>query len=268
VLKKIAFIFFYYSILILSAQDTLNVFYIAHPPFAEKDTASQLKGLEIDLINEYTLWLKTVKKMDINIAYKSANDEAELFDKIRKSSKNAIAIANLTIKSDQLKNVDYTVGYLKNTAFCITNGNAPDVKTKNQADVVKILSSMTALTILSSNLGRYTEELKKTTLKELKIVYKSKQSDILDEVSRNVLSFGFVDAVQFWIYLKNNPTKFLKIQKPLNQAKEEFCCAVPKGGVQKNLFNEFFTAFKATRNYRTVLEKYLGSYMTQNMAIN
>jgi len=46
---------------------------------------------------------------------------------------------------------------------------------------------------------------------------------------------------------------------------------MPKGSQHKALFNEFFasaTGFKNNRGYRAILEKYVGSYMTQNLAIN
>ena len=53
--------------------------------------------------------------------------------------------------------------------------------------------------------------------------------------------------------------------------KEELGFIMPKASPHKALFNEFFASpggFKTTKNYRVILEKYMGSYMTQNMAIN
>jgi hypothetical protein len=175
------------------------------------------------------------------------------------------------ITPERLKEVDMMTPYLKNVAFCITNGNAPDIKTKAPAEIVKSLGSMTALTVTNTNLSSYVNELKKLYVHDLKIKEMSDQVKVLDEIAKNVLYFGYVEAIEFWFYLKSNPQKFLKMQKPLNQAKEELAFITPKGGPHKALFNEFFgaaTGFKTTRNYRAILEKYVGSYMTQNMAIN
>lgn len=57
----------------------------------------------------------------------------------------------------------------------------------------------------------------------------------------------------------------------MNQSHEELAFIMPKGGANKNLYNEFFngaTGFKKNKNYRAILEKHLGAYMTNNMAVN
>ncbi|MGZ4100288.1 MAG: hypothetical protein ACXVNM_15480, partial [Bacteroidia bacterium] len=167
--------------------------------------------------------------------------------------------------------VDFTAPYIKNVAFCITNGNAPDIKTKTAGELMKNLGSMTALTIANSSMSKHISELKKLYIPDLKISLQPSQAKILDEIAKNVLNFGYVDALEFWYYLKSNPQKFLKMQKVLNVSKEELGFMMPKGSPHKVLFNEFFASangFKNNRGYRAILEKYVGSYMTQNLAIN
>jgi len=61
--------------------------------------------------------------------------------------------------------------------------------------------------------------------------------------------------------------KFLKIQKNLDQTKETFSFILPKGSEHKKLFDEFFVTFKASPKYHVILEKYLGGFMSQNMAV-
>jgi ABC-type amino acid transport substrate-binding protein len=217
------------------------------------------------------MWLKITKKMNITVKYNSFNDFDLFYSITKKAPKNTIGLGAITVSPERAKEVDFSASYLKNVAFCITNGNAPDIKTKASGDILKGLGSMTALTIPGTSLSKYVNELKKTHIKDLKIVNHTSQVKMLDEVSKNVLNFAYVDAIEFWFYLKNNPQKFLKMQKVLNQSKEELAFVMPKGSQHKALFNEFFsgpTGFKNNRNYRAILEKYVGSYMTQNMAIN
>ena len=250
--------------------DTLYINYFPHSPFSFNE-ASGPKGLEIEIINEYVAWLKSKKKMNIPVKYNSFSDFSTFYGQIRKSSKNTIGLGSTTISAERLKEVDFTTGYLKNVAFCVTNGNVPDIKTKNPDEIVKVLGSMTALTIDNTSLNRYVNDIKKTYVQDLKVAYQPDETKILDEISKNVLNFGYLDAVGFWFYLKNNPRKFLKMQKILNQSKEELGFVLPKGSQHKLLFNEFFNGpagFKNSKTYREILEKYLGTYMTQNMAIN
>lgn len=182
-----------------------------------------------------------------------------------------MGLGAITITPERAKEIDFTAPYMKNVAFCITNGNAPDIKAKSGPELVKNLGSMTALTIANSSMSKHIAELKKTYIHDLKIAMQPSQSKILDEIAKNILNFGYVDALEFWYYLKSNPQKFLKMQKVLNVSKEELAFMMPKGSPHKALFNEFFASangFKNSRGYRAILEKYVGSYMTQNLAIN
>lgn len=229
------------------------------------------KGIEIDILNEYVLWLKSKKKFNITLKYVAFTDFDAFYTATKTSKKNTFGLGSVTISSERATEIDFTAAYLKNVAFCVTNGHAPDVKTKSGDEIMRSLGTMNALTVANSSLNKYVLELKKNYLPDLKITYKSDEIKILDEISKNVLCFGYVDAVGFWFYLKNNPGKFLKMQKGLNQSKEELGFILPKGSQHKALFAEFFTGptgFKNSPGYRAILEKYLGAYMTQNMAIN
>lgn len=225
------------------------------------------KGLEIDILNEYALWLKTTKKQNFTITYVPVKDYNEVVAEIKKLNQNAIGAGGCISGFEKQAELAYTSPHLKNLSFCITNGNAPDIKAKTQADIYRILSSMTALTINNSNLLNCTNDIKKQYVNDLKISFMNSQTEILNAIAKNILMFGYVDAVEFWFFLKTNPNKFLKIQKSLDQTKENYSFLTGKNSEHKTLFNEFFTTFKTGPKYRIILEKHLGGFMSQNMAI-
>lgn len=250
-------------------EDSLIVNYFENAPFAFRE-GEHMKGIEMDILQEYVLWLKTRKNMDLKLRYRSFTDFESFLNSTRSGSKNSMGLGTLTINQERKKDMDFTDPILKNVAFCITNGNAPDVRVKSKDELTRVFGSMTGITIANSSLHGYLLELKKSYLPELKLSFQSSPNRILDEISKNVLQFGYVDAVSFWIYLKQNPGRFLKMQKTLSQAREELGFAMPKGSEHVALFNEFFSGpggFKYGKTYRAILEKYLGTYMTQNMAI-
>lgn len=247
--------------------DTINVNCFIHPPFCFKEN-NQIKGFEIDIINEYVLWLKIEKKQNVAIKYVEFADYNTFYNSIKNGSKNSLGAGSAIVGTDKTKEIEFTCPYLKNVAFCITNGNAPDLKTKTPADIVKVFGSMTALTITNTALSKHIADLKKTYIGDLKIKYEVDEVNILNEISKNVLNFAYINALEFWFYLKANPSKFLKMQKILNLSKEGFGFLIPKNSSHKISFLEFFKTFKASRNYRAILEKYMGSYMTQNMAVD
>jgi ABC-type amino acid transport substrate-binding protein len=252
------------------APDTLVLNYHVHSPFASTENG-RAQGIEVDIMNEYILFLKAKKKLNITFRYREFSDFNAFFQATKKGGPQTIGLGAMTVNADRAREIDFTTAYLKHVAFCVTNGNAPDVKHKTSDEIMRSLGSMSALTLQNSSLDKYVNELKKSYLQDLKISYQSDQVKILDEIARNVLYFGYVDAIGFWFYLKNNPNKFLKMQKILSQAKEEMAYIVPKGSPHKALFEEFFSGpggFKTSPTYRAILEKHLGSYMTQNVAVN
>lgn len=258
------------SFLSFAQSDTLHVNYFVDAPFASTEN-NRPSGIEIDIISEYVLWLKTKKNMNVAVSHHAYTDYGQFYASVKSAPKNTIGLGAVIITPEKAKDVDLSTGYLKNVSFCITNGNAPDIKAKTQPEIIKALGNMTALTIPNTNLAKYIGEIKKTYIPDLKVKEYNDQVKMLEAIAANVLNFAYIDAIDFWFFLKNNPQKFLKMQKPLNQAKEELGYIMPKGSQHKVLFNEFFsgaTGFKTTRNYRAILEKYVGSYMTQNMAIN
>jgi ABC-type amino acid transport substrate-binding protein len=269
-MKKFAtlLIFTFYSYFCFSqANDTLYFNYFDNAPFATLDSA-KTKGLEVDIMNEYLLWLKTTKKITLTPKYISFKDFDKFYNSTKTGNKNTIGLGSVAINPERLKEVDFTSAYLKNSVNCVTNGNAPEIKTKTQNEITKTLGMMTAITVTNTTLNKYVCELKKTYLPELKILTQPNGKKVLDEIAKNVLYFGFVDEITFWYYVKNNPNRFVKVQKPLVQSKEEFGFVLPKNNSQKTLFNEFFLGFKKTKNYHLILEKHLGAYMGKALEVD
>lgn len=250
--------------------DTLYINYYSQVAFAE-DRNGEVKGLEVDIINEYVNWLKTKKQQPFVTKYIKFTDFDQFYSGSSSAGKNKIGLGSVTVNSERMKQADFTSAYLKNVSFCITNGNAPDIKLKTPEEIVKVLGHMTALTLTNSTLNKRLSDIKKAYIPDLRIVHRPSEVAILDDIARNILYFGYVDAVSFWFYLKTNPTKFLKMQKVMSQSHEELAFLLPKGSQHRELFNEFFNGpagFKKNKSYKVILEKHLGSYMTQNMAIN
>ncbi len=267
---------FYITCLVISSlfcvsqnEDTLFVNYFSQAGFAVYDDG-KATGVEMGILDEYIAWLKTSKNLDVNVKYVKFSNFGAFYSSIKTAAKNTVGLGSVTILSSRLKEIDFTAPYLKNTSFCVTNGNALDVKEKKPDAIIRSLGNMTALTLTNTTLNDHVNDIKKLYVKDLKVIDKPNEVKILDEISRNVLYFGYVDAISFWVYLKYNPSKFLKIQKVLNQPYEELGFILPKGSQHKALFNEFFngpTGFKTTKKYIDILEKCVGAFMSQNMAV-
>lgn len=257
---------------LLNAQklDTLNLYYLNNSPFAFEENG-KVSGLEIDLITEYANWLKVKKNIDVYLNYKSFTNFDELYSAVKKGDKKTIGLSTVTINEEREKEVDFSPAYLKNTTLLITNGTVATIKSKNVSEVNKVLGNLEAVTVANSTYLNYLNELKKTFIPGLKINTVSKISEITKQIANNPKMFGYVDVVNFWYFIKNNYTKYLKIQKVFNKSTESFGFIMPKNGLNKEYISEFFESgfgFTSTKSYHQILEKYLSFEVLQSVEVD
>ncbi len=247
-------------------QDSLIIHYQVRMPYAYTESAA-VRGIEVDIMNEYLLWLATKKKKAVGFRYVQHADQQSVVTAMKSGNPNNFGLISVTPSAELSREIDFTVPYLKHVAFCVSNGNSPEIKTKTKDDVIRVLGAMSALTVTNTSLNNYLNDLKKTYIQDLKIMTKPDDFLILSEITKNVLYFGYVDAVHFQQFLKSNPTKVLKVQKPLTVSKDPFAFALPKNSNHRLLFNEFFNTFKTTPAYKALLERHLGAYMAGNVSL-
>lgn len=250
--------------------DTLQICYYKQNPYSYNDNGT-MRGIEIEIIQEYVKWLETAKNIKQPVKYNEYTSFEDFYFSFKRVSGARIGLGSVTINSERTKELDFTTPYLKDVAFLITNGNSPDIKTKTPTEILRALGSMTAVTMNNTSLHKYLLELKKENLKDMPIEFESDETKILDNISKNVLHYGYINAVSFWYYLRNNPKRFLKMQKVLSKSSQNLGFILPKESSHKALFDEFFAGpngYKKSPQYRAMLEKYLGSYMAQNIAVN
>ncbi len=249
--------------------DTLNLYYLNNSPFAYEEKG-QVVGIEADIIREYAAWLKTKKNITVQLNFKGFTSFDELYVAVKKGGNKVIGLSSVTINEEREQEVDFSPAYLKNTTLLVTNGNVPTLKTKNNAEVTKTFEGLYAVSVANSTYVSYLNELKKTYLPNLKIINVNKVTDITEKIANDIKTFGYVDVVNFWYYIKNNPTKYLKIQKVFNTNSENFGFIMPKNGLNKNYVSEFFESgfgFTSTKAYHQILEKYLSYEVLQSVEV-
>ena len=259
------------SFLIGGAQsmDTLTVNYYENFPYAYMESG-KLKGIEVDIIEEYVSWLKTKKNTGLVVNYKAYTEFSGFYNSVKEGNSKVIGLGSVTTNADREMEVAFSAPYLQNVAVLITAGKIPTVRAKNTAEVTKVFGSLSAMTVNKSSHVGYMESIKKSFLPSLKIESTESQNKILEKIVADNNYFGYVDIVAYWAFLKNNPSKFLKIQKVFNEPKEYLGFILPKSSIYKSSINEFFESgfgFTTTKTYHQILEKYLGYEIIESVEI-
>lgn len=253
----------------IAQNDTLLVCYYNQNPYAYAEGPA-MKGLEIEIVQEYILWLQEKKNKTVSLKYFAYDSFEDFYFSFKRVNGNRIGLGSVTINPERTKDIDFTAPYLKDVALLITNGHCVDIKTKTAAEIMTALGSMTAVTMNNTSLNKYVLELKKEYLKNVSVSYEKDEKAILDDIHRNPLHFGYVNSVTFWYYLRKYPQKFLKMQRVLSKSTQQLGFMLPKESPHKASFDEFFAGpngFKSTVKYRAILEKYLGTYMAETNAV-
>jgi ABC-type amino acid transport substrate-binding protein len=271
-MKKLVLSLLAAASLSLSAQtlDTLNVYYLNNSTFAFPENGS-VSGVEADIIKEYAAWLKAKKNVSVYLNFKSFDGFEALYDAVKKGGRKVIGLSTVTINQEREKEVDFSPPYMRNVTVCITNGATGTVKEKTSADVNRVLGKLSAVGIANSTFNNYLTSLKKSYLPALKITNVTRVNEIMESIASNANTFGYVDVVDYWYYVKNNPNKYLKMQKELNVSNEKFGFIMPKNNMNKALLGEFFESgfgFTSTKAYHQILEKYLSYEVLQTVEVD
>lgn len=240
--------------------DTLIINYYENYPYAYSENG-KLKGIEIDIIEEYAAWVKSKKNTAITVVYKPYKEFGAFYSSVKDGRKNIVGLGSVTANNQREQEVLLSAPYLQNLAVLITSGSVPSLKTKTTAEVSKTFGGLSAITVNNSSHLNYLNDLKSQFLPGLKISFAENQNKVLETIVSDNKVFGYVDIIAYWAFLKNNQTKFLKIQKVFSEPKERFSFVMPVGSVHAANMSEFFEGgfgFTSTKVYHQILEKYLG----------
>jgi hypothetical protein len=272
--KKFTFLFCLMAIVNgLFAQtaqsDSLNVHYYENFPYAYTENGV-LKGIEVDIIKKYVDWLKLEKNIVTIVTYKGFKEFSEFYNSVKKGSSKVIGLGSVTITEEREKEVAFSPPYLRNIAVLITNGSVPSIKTPTEEEVGKVFGSLDALAVNESSHVRYMNALKTAYLPNMNIKGTETQTAILDNIAKTGKSYGYVDIVAYWAFIKKNKKTYLKIQKAFNRPYESLGLVQPFGSSHFSSLNEFFESgfgFTSTKIYHEILERYLGYEVLETLEI-
>jgi ABC-type amino acid transport substrate-binding protein len=269
-MKKIVTLILLVSCALVRGQsDSMIIHYYENYPYAYTEGGS-LKGIEIDIISEYIKWLRNKKNVSVKPVYKPYKEFSAFYNSVKTGDKNLIGLGSVTNTRERDKEVTFSAPYLQNVAVMITSGTVQTMKSREPEEAKPVLEKLTAFVVKSSSHSTYLDQIRKKYAPSMKITYTETQDQVLENIVNTGNSFGYVDIVAYWAFLKKHQGKFLKIQKAFSEPKDNMGFISPKGGTQINNLNEFLESgfgFTSTKVYREILERYLGHEIIESVEI-
>ncbi len=263
-----SFILFLFALNKIGAiNDTLFVYYLENYPYSYTEK-KMVKGLEIEIINEYINW---VKNDGVNLIpiYKSFDEFDKLYEAVKKGKSNVIGLGSVTINTERIKDISFSPPYLKNVSILISDGRIPTMKSKSEVSTA--FTNPCAITLKNSTYEKYLLDIKKHFISQLNITYTNSEFNIIDSVANNKNVFGYCDILSYWTYTKTHKDKFIKIQKIFTFDHDNLGFIVPKISTHEQELSEFFESgfgFIATKKYHQILEEYLSYEVLESVKVD
>lgn len=250
-----------------SKTATLNVAYFNNYPMAYTE-GKLVKGIEVDILHSFVNWLAENKGIKVELNLQSYSNFGEMIDIVKKGKNNFVGAGSIAITDERKQKLNFSAPYLRNTSILVTNGKLKTATSKEELEEIFVGQSGAA--VKNSIHSLYIEKVATEYGVELNVSLLKNTDEVLKALRSGEASFAFLDVLSFWNFMKESK-EFLKIQKFVEIEDEYFGFAFPKDSDWNGPFNEFFETgfgFTATKEYRKILESYLGYEIIEKVELD
>lgn len=246
---------------------TLNVAYLNNFPMAYKD-AKGTKGIEVEILTSFQNWLADNKGIKVEFNLQQYTDFSEMMNVVKNGKVNFMGAGSVAITEERKGKLNFSSPYLRNTSILVSNGKFKTATSKEELQ--EIFADQEGAAVENSVHSLYVENVSNDFGVELNVAYYKNTNDVLKALRSGDATFAFLDVLSFWDFMKDSK-EFYKIQKFVGSEDEYFGFAFPKDSDWNEPFNEFFEigfGFTATKEYREILEKYLGYEIIEKVELD
>ncbi|MDR7132738.1 hypothetical protein J2X69_005112 [Algoriphagus sp. 4150] len=233
---------------------TITALWYDIDPFIFEDQQGNLQGVEYELMEYFTEWIKTTYGYRVQINWKNATSFENIYSEVRDSpAQGLFGWSFFSITSDRMREVSFTPPYMPDINVVVTNESMPIFE--NEKELIDTLPYLQAYTMEHTAME---EDL--TLLVGSAATPVSRKFDdyeILKKISEDKRGLGYVPMTVYVVSLQ----KGIKIKRQYLFATERIGLAgiFPSGSDWKPIVDEFFLSFECKRLVNNLLSKYLGS---------
>jgi len=235
---------------------TLTVIYYEQPGLIYKDATGKMKGVCVDILDDFVKFVKTKYGKDLIVNYAGQEQVFPNFLSITQSTPNIMGVTNVTVTEERKKILKFTPSFMSNPVVMLTHKDAPTITTASEIGTV--LKDYSAKVISGSTHVKVIEKIKKENAPSLKVTYANSGGEILKELSGGpkfftVLDFTeYIDATRRQLPVKRQSINF--------GGAEELAFIMAKQTDWDQPWNEFMTMdYRRGVRYRKIIVDNLGA---------
>ncbi|NJM25467.1 MAG: amino acid ABC transporter substrate-binding protein [Bacteroidia bacterium] len=241
-----------------SKKGMLSLAYVETPGFVYKDNAGNLTGICVDIMKDFTTWLKDEKGIAVQVNYVGDGSSFRgMYDKVKASSGGVIGLGNITITEERKKEIKFSPPFITNFAVLITQNRVGTLV--KLEDMSTGFAGLTAYTAKGTLNEKRTDELKSKYFPAMKISYTGSSQETMEKILTDANAFAYLDLAFYLDAVKQR--KAIKRHPAGDKAAEQFGFVLPLSSDWGAVLDEFFAAdggYTTSGDYKHILVKHLG----------
>lgn len=238
----------------------VKLHYLIREPFFYQEDGSFV-GIEKEIIDQFANWARTKKNTHLIFEYVPHQDFNSLLEDCKKESGEYLGTGTITILPERKKHFHFSQPYLKNISVLLSH------PTCNRLDSKHLKAASVSNSVHHEHLNALVEE-RHLNAESLPI---GNQLELPNLILADSLVFGYMDLLNYWSFLKQNPSTPLRIHRSASKDNEAFGFVCGKSSKLTVLIDGFFEdgfGFTSTRQYDAILKKYLGQEVMNAVEID
>ncbi len=238
----------------------VKLHYLEREPFFFSQE-EKFQGIEKEIIDQFADWARTKKKTHIIFEQIAHKDFNSLLEACEKEKGEFLGSGTITIKEDRSKLFHFSMPYLKNISVLVSHSTLGRLDGK----------MLKAASVNNSIHQEHLNELIKTRGLRTENIQIENQLQLPGIIQADSLVIGYMDLLNYWSFVKQNPTISLKVHRSATRDHESFGFICEKNSDLAKLLDSFFEdgfGFTATRQYDNILKKYLGNEVMNAVEVN
>lgn len=249
-----------------NSSGDLTIAYYVEDSFAYEDQNGEHTGMQLEILKQFTNWLKNGKGIQININYQPYKSFSNLLEAVRNGEGGVIGAGNVTINSERDEYFDFSPAYLNNMAVLVTNDNVPTLS--SLSDMNSEFRGMSAVVYEGTTHENTLQDVKENYYPSLEIRTVTSDQTALKAVAESTELLTYVDLFMYWMASNNDLS--VKRHPAGDRSTEQFGFIMPEGSSWIEPVNEFFNigaGYRSSSAYRNILMKFLGTEVTQMLEL-
>ncbi len=218
-----------------------------------------IAGVEYEIMESFVSYLRQKYNVDLTLNWVDAKSFENIYPYIANTKKSAVfGWSYFSITDERKKEVKFTPAYMPDVNIIVTDAGQP-LYESNEA-FIKNLNGKTAYTMATTMMEQDIYTIRNNFYKGLKINNEFDDYAVMEKISQNTNSFGYVPLSIYVMGLQKGIK--VKRQVVLTSSREGFAAIYPKASDWDDPVNEYFSSPAFASFSASIVKKYLGNEVT------